>query len=228
MAVLLMPEIGQITTGEGPVQAAAIRLGPFPRGAVLVLSDAGGLTESAGTMNELAQHGYETLAADLSEVSDDLAAVESLLGRLAEYGWDHEQIGIVGFGSGGWTALGVAARFALGAAVSVAVPVRSGHTAERVLASLQTPWLGLIGGRHPARARLAAIARTQARVHAELLHYPGTQERFYTSGSDVLGHAAAFDSRQRTVEWLNLRVVPRLTPRSLSWRARRCTTAGTP
>jgi hypothetical protein len=54
-------------------------------------------------------------------------------------------------------------------------------------------------------------------VPTELVRYPVVPEHFYTEISGALG--AAFDTWQRIVELGNLRVVPRLTPRSLAWRA---------
>lgn len=229
----LTPYFTDLPTESGALPIAEIRLGPLPRGAALVLCDGGSLDLAAAVMNGLAQQGYESLAADLSERPD--GATATLLGRLGDRGWKHEQIGVVGYGLGGRGALRAAARFTLGAAVSVApVPPRERFDpVAHELAGLRTPWLCLTGdtgsgGTGCVLDRLDAIRRAQAPVHTELVRYSVVPEHFYTDISDTVGHAAAFDAWQRIVEWLNLRVVPRLTPRSLAWRAQLPAAAGKP
>ena len=43
---------------------------------------------------------------------------------------------------------------------------------------------------------------------------------FYRKSTEPLEIAACYDYWQRTIEWLNLRVAPRLTPLAEAWRHR--------
>jgi carboxymethylenebutenolidase len=77
---------------------------------------------------------------------------------------------------------------------------------------------------HASRQVLSTLVTTlgpQSPVYTELVRYPGVEVGFYRDSHRALGHAAAFDSWQRIVEWLNARVVPRPTPLAEAWRARR-------
>jgi carboxymethylenebutenolidase len=211
----IAPGISEMASSRGAaVRVAEIRLGGVPRGAAVVLCDARALEhEVAEVLNGLAEHGYESLAADLSPAGparDDelLSDVGVLLGRLAERGWEAEQIGLIGYGSGGRLALLAAAEFGLGAAVSVAP---TGLRAPAV--PLRAPWLGLFGDLDenvpPSAVReLREALNSGSPVHTELVGYPGAGAAFHRDSPQAQAHAAAFDSWQRTVEWLNLRVVP--------------------
>jgi carboxymethylenebutenolidase len=53
--------------------------------------------------------------------------------------------------------------------------------------------------------------------------YPGVSRTYYRDSYEAAAHAAAFDTWQRVVEWLNRRVVPRSTPLAEAWRARQST-----
>ena len=87
---------------------ARIELGGVPRGAAIVLCDTGALErDAAGFMNGLAEHGYESVAVDLSPTGGDptgttdrdlVSDVAVLLGRLGERGWSPVQVGLVGYG----------------------------------------------------------------------------------------------------------------------------------
>ncbi len=222
------PELSEIESSRGAaLRVAEIKLGGVPRGAVVVLCEAGGLEHDAPeVLNRLAEHGYESLAADLSSAGPAVTArddellrdVAILLGRLAGRGWSPEQIGLVGYGLGGRVALLVAAEFELGAAVSVA------PAGLRTPAGpLGTPWLGLFGDLDenlPAQAvrRLGEKLDSGSPVHTEVVGYPGVGEGFHRASPEVLAHAAEFESWQRTVEWLNLRVAPRPSPSTETWR----------
>jgi carboxymethylenebutenolidase len=179
-------------------------------------------------MNDLAEHGYESVAADLGPdtAEDDGAALghlRTLLDRLAARGWDLDQIGVVGYGSGGRAALLAAAAMELGAAVSVR-PVLPAGLDARAVGPVRTPWLGLFGAlderpKGSVAAFDAALAASSP-VFTQVVVYPGVTGEFVHDGLHPLTHAAAYDSWQRTVEWLNARVVPRPTPLARAWNDR--------
>jgi carboxymethylenebutenolidase len=233
----ISPRVTDLALDATQVTIAEITLGAIPRGAALILCEADSFDEVGEVMNALAEHGYESLAA--AEMADaDASAdrvVDVLLDRLGERGWELEQVGVIGYGRGARSALRAAASHTLGAAVSAADLPTLGQQAPiaQAVAALRTPWLGLT--RMPANSaatrvldQLDRIRTTQARVYTELIGYPGVPARFYRNTADSSAHAAAFDSWQRTLEWLNNRVVPRLTPASLAWRSRLPLHSGTP
>ncbi|GGS20545.1 carboxymethylenebutenolidase [Streptomyces humidus] len=212
---------------------ARIELGGVPRGAAIVLCAAGALERDAGeVMNGLAEKGYESVAVDLSPgtgaVSDRdlLGDVSVLMGLLGERGWSSEQVGLVGYGFGGRTALLAAAEFEVGAAVSVGAPL------IRATRPVKTPWLGLFGRQDPA-APPEAVACLRARlrdspVHTEVVTYPGVARDFRFDAREAQAHAASFDVWQRTVEWLELRVAPRLTAVAQKWQTHTASGAAGP
>jgi carboxymethylenebutenolidase len=234
------PKVFDVRSPGGVVRTAEIRLGGVPRGAVLVACDAGEPAgDAAHVMNGLAAHGYVSVAADLfsADATDAgvLEKVSTLLGNLEGQGWSAEQIGVVGYGFGGRVALLAAAEFGVGAALSVspagvAEPLSGGMPAfAEALRPLRAPWLGMFGGRDPGAP--PAVVREMGRfldsrspVYTELVCYPGVTGSFYRDGPGPVGHAASFDCWQRTVEWLDLRVVPRLTPLAAAWRSRQAVT----
>jgi carboxymethylenebutenolidase len=218
---------------------AELHLGGVPRGAGIVLCGPGaGLPDAAELMNGLAEHGYESVAADVGRIAADgapltddamVADVRSLLDRLAGRGWSRDQVGVVGYDLGGRAALLAASAYVLGAAISVnpaGIAQPAGESLPPLADSpsgVRTPWLGLFGALD-ARTGLAAVRRlgdalrARSPVHTELVVYPGVAGDFYRHSSEVLAHAASFDCWQRIVEWLNLRVVPRPTPLAEAWR----------
>ncbi|MCX4428898.1 dienelactone hydrolase family protein [Streptomyces mirabilis] len=215
---------------------AGIELGGVPRGAVIVLCDAGALErDAAGIMNGLAERGYESLAVDLSpapviSVRDLLGDVAVLLRRFGERGWSPEQVGLVGYGFGGRTALLAAAEFELGASVSVApsgmadTPTEALPPLSRAARPVRTPWLGLFGRQDPG-APPEAVDRLRERLrdspaYTQVITYPGVARDFHRDAREALAHATTFDVWQRTVEWLELRVVPRPTPLAEEWQKR--------
>lgn len=200
-------------------------------------------------MNALAAHGYESVstvmaggpaggasgaAGDAGDAGDDeglVGDVMALVDRLGERGWLPEQIGVLGYGVGGRAAFVAAAECELGAAISISPTgvTRSTSLAAPGLGGLaravRTPWLGLVGGRdwdQPASAlrELDAALRAGSPVYTEIVTYPGLDAEFYNDAGDSAAHAASFDTWQRAVEWLNKRVVPRLTPLADAWLAR--------
>jgi carboxymethylenebutenolidase len=221
--------------------AAELHLGGVPRGAAIILrGQDSGWADAAELMNGLAEHGYESVAADVARAAaggapptDDglVADVLTLLERLARRGWSPEQVGVVGYDLGGRAALLAASVNVLGAAVSVN-PAGVAHPLGDALPPLLgfprgvvTPWLGLFGALDEwtgpvVASRLGGALEARSPVHTEFVVYPGVAGDFYRHSSEVLAHAASFDCWQRIVEWLNLRVVPRPTPLAEAWRRR--------
>jgi carboxymethylenebutenolidase len=129
----------------------------------------------------------------------------------------------VGYGTGAWPAFLAATEHELGAAVSAAtwhgsaLPWTPG-SAYRLL----TPWLGLLGspsGEATPSASEPPVVDDERRVYRRVVSYPGASGTFYRLTSGY--YPVAFDSWQRTVEWLALRVAPAPTPLALQWEQRR-------
>ena len=192
--------------------------------------------DAAPALNRLAEQGYESVAvgvpadgAGQDGAGDDalLDAVTAALDRLALRGWTTEQVGVIGYGAGGRAAVVAASTMGLGAAVSIAPtwpgdPARALDDLARGAHTLRVPWLGMFAGADaPAEALEALGAALDARspVFAQLVVYPAVSGAFHRDSAHAEVHAAAFDSWQRTVEWLNQRVVPRPTPLAQAWRA---------
>ncbi|MGW1783684.1 dienelactone hydrolase family protein [Streptomyces sp. NPDC002143] len=241
--VRIEPRRDEVMLSGGAHPVAAIRLGGVPRGAVLVLCAPGALErDAADLMNGLAEHGYESVAADLSveggRVGESAEALSHdlgvLLGLLADRGWNHEEIGVIGYELGGSAAFHAASSFTLGAAVSVsptgpATGTTWSEVSERV-GPLRTPWLGLFGEQdlpHPSMGELQEQLDTASDVFVELIGYDGVGRLFYRDAPQARLHAAAFDAWQRALEWLESRVAPRPTPGLRAWRAKRSAGCGT-
>ncbi|WP_412520746.1 dienelactone hydrolase family protein [Actinomadura madurae] len=230
--VRVQPRSTEVVLGERTVPIHTLWLGGIPRGAVLILLDADSTDyDRTEAMNKVAAHGYESVAAthlrdSKAEWGDTL--VDVLVTRLAERGWSEEQIGIVGFGTGGSAALFAAGRVPLGGAVSVAptgMPalLMEGDRVSRL--SLRAPWLGLLAsGDGPASGEwpvvLTSALMSRTRVYSEVVQYPDVGEDFYRDSHEPPVHAAAFDSWQRIIEWLDAMVAPRPTPLATAWRLR--------
>lgn len=236
-AVRIRPRVDAVDSELGPVPIAQLDLGGIPRGAVLLLLGSGGDFESdaAQQLNDLAAHGYEGVAADLDAIdgTDDqlVGVVGSLLTHLGRRDWEGEQIGLIGYGLGGRLVLLASARFGLGAAVSVsptAVTVGDQHLSPTVGAlapAFRTPWLGMVGEDDPAVPatacdELETALRADSPVYTQLVRYPGVGVDFYRPSSESIEIAASYDYWQRTIECLNLRVQPRLTPLAIAWYER--------
>lgn len=228
------PTFGSLAVpGSGSWPIAEFRLGGVPRGAVLAVCDRGTLaTDAPDIVHEFAMHGYETLVCDTSSPGlsgeAELELVDALLSRLAARDWQDEQIGIAGFGTGGRAALLAARRFRVGAAVSVSPTAVVGETPDLVelAQGLRTPWLGMFGDldAHALPFDVAALRRAMrahAPVYTEVVTYPGASDRFFDSAYEGLEYVAYFDSRQRAIEWMNRRVVPRPTPLAIQWQRRK-------
>jgi carboxymethylenebutenolidase len=244
-AVHIEPQRSELVSGGRRIPVASVLLGGIPRGAVILLTSTGASAhDAADTMNRLAEHGYESVAADLGSATSgrtgpdhavELADVAALTGMLSERGWSEEQTGLVGYGYGGRIALLASAAAVFGAAVSIepAGVEQLAASPDRIGGSrgVLTPWLGMFSVMGEA-ARVQSL-RTLGRwlwscsaAYTQIVTYPGVTPAFYQDSRDAIGHAAAFDSWQRVIEWLNLRVVPRPTPLAEAWRARVLATQG--
>jgi carboxymethylenebutenolidase len=241
--VRIKPRLSEVVSRGRRVPVASVLLGGVPRGAVILLSAAGEPPANiAEVMNRLAEHGYESVSADLAaangdQVPDDgdiVGDVHALAEKLADRGWSKEQIGLVGYGYGGRAALLAAASGAFGAAVSVEPAIGEqppvGSCSTGAWRGLRTPWLGLFAVPKSAAAgeagRLAWLSalqralRLSSPVHTQVVAYPGVPSTYYRDSHVAATHAAAFDTWQRVVEWLNLRVAPRPTLLAEAWQAR--------
>lgn len=225
--VRIDPEETTARVGGSGVRVLALLLGGVPRGAAVVVAGPDGLDDMAAidTMNHLAQHGYESLLALPADPADAPAAgiVDHLVARLAERGWQDEQIGVIGHGAGARAALVAAAARSYGAAVSIPRDPLTLLVPDAIT-DLRTAWIGLVGQGDSAglTGELAAYRdalRERAPEHTALVGYPGADHCLRDS-TDPREHAAAFDAWQRTAEWLDIHVVPRPTPFALAWRER--------
>ncbi len=226
----IRPQSLSLATGAGPVDAFEIELGGVPRGLVVLLVDDPAGLDAFEIMNRFAEHGYETLSVPGGAAA---AGWPSVASRATSRGWTAEQTAVVGIGAGGRVALGLAASYGLGAAVSVSPPLTSALTSADASAdgppeqvgAVRTPWLGLFGEDDPAApagqtSRLAARLRAGSDVFTRVVRYPGVGRDFYRENADGLSYAASYDGWQRVLEWLDARVAPRLTPLAEAWRQR--------
>lgn len=231
--VRVRPSTGRIAHRDAVIPVADIVLGGVPRGAVLILCEAGDVERTSDDIgNRFAEHGYESTTADLSAVlagtaEDDATtgALEVLLEHLMRRGWSPDQVGVVGYGRAGYAALLAAASFPVGAAVSAATVLDDVAKGTPTPVAVRSPWLGMFAAdpldRESTRIRaFAAVIDAASPAYTTVLAYPHVSGSFYRDSREPWEHAASFDSWQRTLEWLNLRVVPRPTPLAQAWRAR--------
>lgn len=234
--VQITPAMGVVPTSAGPVPIAQLDLGGVPRGAVIVVADGDDFPNDATHhLNELAAHGYEGVAADLSGLASDDAALleiaQALIAHVGQRDWQPEQIGLIGYGIGGRLALVAGAHIALGATISISMTglssgtshldPRIGDLAER----LRTPWLGVFGAADTAAPKTACrelddVLQERSAVYGRVVRYPGVGPNFFREPREALEISAAYDAQQRVIEWLNARVEPRLTPLAVKWRCR--------
>lgn len=241
-ALWIRPATIELRRGADARPGLQINLPGTPRGAVLVLGRADVADGHVATvMNSLAAHGYEAVGVDVPHDAaglsdDDLDAWTSIgLERLAGGGWTPEQVGLIGYGTGGHASLVAATRRALGAAVSVSPRWTGDPTVTiaglaRRAGEMRTPWLGLVGGKDtaaptPALRELAVALDDRAAVFTRVVVYRGVDGAFHHDAAESPVHAAAFDAWQRIVEWVDLRVVPRPTRLAAAWSAARASSA---
>ena len=228
--ILIEPVVTRLTLGAGDVAVSDIALGGVPRGAVVLLAEPGELTRSVPDLaNRFAAHGFDSASAEVPIDADDdtvTALVGGLIDHLRARGWRIDQTGVVGFGTAARAAYLAAATFPIGAAVSAAVKDTSGaRTHDLGPVSVHAPWLGMFPVADPrvdgdAIRTFGDEVYRLSPVHTEVVGYQGVAESFYRDSRDPVEHAASFDCWQRTLEWLNLRLVPRPSPLAEAWEMR--------
>jgi carboxymethylenebutenolidase len=164
----------ELLTTEGPMPAVLAEPAEDPRGGVVVVQEAFGLTGHIQRVAEsLAAAGFLAVApamfhrsgspvleyGDLSQLGPVIGAlsgegiagdVDAALALLAERGLPAERSAVIGFCMGGTIAMATAVRRPLGAAVTFyGAGITTGRFGLPALADaapqLQTPWLGLYG-----------------------------------------------------------------------------------
>jgi len=229
----IRPSLGEVRYQGLAIPVADIELGGVPRGAALILCEQGELSSTADEIgNRFAEHGYESTTADLvtllgpGSADDAIAgALQVLLRHVSRRDWTTDQIGVLGYGQSGRASLIAAARFPVGAAVSAAARLEDVVNGLSPYSfSLAVPWLGMFAAdaaTEASRVRSFGDAVDAAsKAFTTVLGYTQAGRSFYRDSREPWEQAAAFDSWQRTVEWFNLRVVPRPTPLAQAWRAR--------
>lgn len=201
------------------VPALEIRLGGTQRGLIVLLTDeTTPEVEAFEAMNTFAMEGFESLAVVAGPRTEELARAWA-----SDAGWEAEQIGLVGIGTGADLALQLARWHAFGAAVSISpTPDVAEVSADP---ALRTPWLGLFGAEAGDLSaadlvRLRRMLDEGSDVFSRVVSYPGVGADFHRRTEDGISFSASYDGWQRTVEWLLARVASRLTPFAVSWRAR--------
>lgn len=227
--VRIDPVVSTTTVAGVPVTELALFLGGVPRGAVAIVAPPNSLDDIdlAETMNQLAYHGYESVLAQPEEASSGVLNDDAIVSHLVQWlnarGWTHEQIGVIGYGYGAHSVLVAGSQTAFGAVISIPSEPHSLLVSNRPPA-LRSPWLGLIGlgergGLTEELASYFAEVEAASIEHTSLVGYQGVAHCLRDS-TDALVHTVAFDSWQRTVEWLNIHVAPRPTPLARGWQKR--------
>ncbi len=205
------------------------------RGAIVVIQEAFGVNDHIQDVTRrFAAAGYHAVAPALfhragggsaayddfaqvmtlfADVSDDgvLVDIDASLEHLRTVGFTDANIGVVGFCFGGRVAFLVAARRALGAAVTF----YGGGIAEQgalpfpplieEAGALRTPWLGLFGdldthipveGVEELRAEVRA-----AKVDTQIIRYPDAEHAFNCDARAGYHQESALDGWQRTLDW---------------------------
>lgn len=234
MTVRIIPRTSAATVAGVAVEISELLLGGVPRGTALIVAsrdpfsdtDAVDTMNRVDLMNQLAEQGFESVFVTPAGgwPGDDFgrALIDHVLGWASDRGWLPDQIGVLGYDEGARAALLGAAEHELGGAVSVP---RAGKQLLTPAAALRTPWLGVVGTGSAAELdhQLAAFRdrlRVESSAHTAVVGYRGVDHCLSDSTEPVV-HAAAFDSWQRTVEWLNIHVAPRPTPLALAWQRSR-------
>jgi carboxymethylenebutenolidase len=227
-----------VSTPDGAMDLYEAGVDGDAKGAVIVIQEAFGVNEHIRDVTRrFAAAGYHAVAPsifhragggtiedydniDFNEmmklfegVNDDaiLTDVDAALDQLRQAGFADSRIGIVGYCFGGRVTFLVAARRALGAAVTFygGGIVTAGHFQFPTLideaATLRTPWLGLFGdedGGIPVedveRLRGAVAA---APVDTEIVRYPGAGHGFHCDVRSAYHEPSARDGWARTLDW---------------------------
>jgi carboxymethylenebutenolidase len=215
-----------IAIGERPTDAFVVRprgSGPYP--AVLVLHDEGGVDEQARSHGrKLAREGYVAVVPQLRGEVDrgrgsalDLGRdVVAAIGYAQSLGRGGEQVGLIGFGSGGFAAF-LGACLGRRANVTAAVVVY-GSSIGRICRNVgavrdsttraAAPVRCILGAEDAmADARELGAVRTlftKYRVPHEILVYPRAGHGFLDETGPAYRPVVAADAWQRTLEWLRV------------------------
>ena len=209
-----------------------------PKGAVIVIMEAFGVNEHIEDVTRrAADAGYHAVAPDLFHrsgggtapyddfgkvmelfggITDDglLVDVDASIAHLRSAGFGDDRIGIVGFCFGGRVAFLVAARRALGAAVTFygGGIVTAGRMPFPALfdeaKSLKTPWLGIFGDRdagipvEDVEKLRAELDRTNPVPH-EILRYDADHGFHCDHRPAVYDETAAKDAWRRALDWFD-------------------------
>lgn len=225
-----------LDTVDGPMRLYEAIPDGQAKGAVVVIMEAFGVNDHIEDVTRrAAAAGYHAVAPDLfhragggvapyddfgkvmelfSGVTDDtlLVDVDAAIAHLRDAGFEDSRIGIVGFCFGGRVAFLVAARRAIGAAVTfyggaIVSPSRLPFPPLIDEAkTLKTPWLGIFGDRdqgipvEDVEKLRAELDRTNPVPH-EILRYDA-DHGFHCDGRPaVYDEAAAKDAWSRTLDW---------------------------
>ena len=206
-----------------------------PRGAVIVIQEAFGITEHIEDVcRRFVAEGYVAVAPHLFHRSGDpviayddmqsviphvmalnpedlIADLDAGMKRLEGAGFRPDQIGVVGFCMGGSVVVLVAARQALGAAVSFygggVAQSRFGMPPLLDLApALKTPWLGLYGDADVSipveEVEWLRTAAQGAKVPTQVIRYPEANHGFHCDARDSYHEASAKQAWKETLSWL--------------------------
>jgi carboxymethylenebutenolidase len=224
-----------LDTVDGAMELYSAEPDGDARGAVIVIQEAFGVNDHIEDVTRrIAKAGYLGVAPALFHragggtaayddftkvmplfegVSDEgvLVDVDATIEHLERSGFPPSRIGIVGFCFGGRVAFLVAARRALGAAVTFygggivsSSPLGLPALIDEA-ASLQTPWLGLFGdldkgipveGVEELRRGIAG-----ARVATEIVRYADAEHGFHCDVRDAYHEPSAKDAWGRALDW---------------------------
>lgn len=224
-----------LDTADGPMEVYEATPDGEAVGAVIVIQEAFGVNDHIQDVTRrAAAAGYHAVAPALFHragggtgpyddfaslmplfegVSDDgvLVDVDATIAHLGAQGFTEPKIGIVGFCFGGRVTFLVAARRAIGAAVTFygGGIVSKGKLRFDALigeaGTLQTPWLGLFGDADTAipvdDVEALRTALTAAPVATEIVRYPGAEHGFHCDARASYHPGAAADGWSRTLAW---------------------------
>jgi len=229
-----MAETAMLQTPDGEMALYDASPDGSPRGAVIVIQEAFGVNDHIEDVTRrFANEGFRAVAPHLFYRTGDpvidygdyakimehfqalsekglLGDIDATLLHLRGAGFDHANVGIVGFCMGGTVAYLTGVRRRLGASVTF----YGGGVAEGrfgmpslidMAPELQTPWLGLYGdldqGIPSEQVEALRSALTDVRVPTEIVRYADAGHGFHCDMRPDYREDAARDAWRRTIEW---------------------------
>ncbi len=229
-----MAETAMLQTPDGEMALYDASPDGSPRGAVIVIQEAFGVNDHIEDVTRrFASEGFRAAAPHLFYRTGDpvidygdyakimehfqalsekglLGDIDATLLHLRGAGFDHANVGIVGFCMGGTVAYLTGVRRRLGASVTF----YGGGVAEGrfgmpslidMAPELQTPWLGLYGdldqGIPSEQVEALRSALTDVRVPTEIVRYADAGHGFHCDMRPDYREDAARDAWRRTIEW---------------------------